>query len=369
MLNRWVVDSGGSSNEDNDYMQSHRGGSSYSEDNNSSSRNNNNNNNSLSLENIEQIMSQMFGSCSSNLQSLFGAISSPSSNSSKTNHNSNKHRHRTGTSNRSKGTATTEESSTNSKRCRKLSRRSKSEVDYRRKRSINKTHDLSRRHRSMSTRSNGYAAATTPTTTDYDFITSLLPRKGIENTEIAVEHHDDDVSAISAYTLNEMYANEIHQVALANSKAKQQHSNNNSSSDNNNNNNRADDRTNGNHGVSLGVNINAHGNSNNYNNNNTCLTPTYDEYGKENISDVASHLSMMSSSETTEFESIWRTKSAGSPSSKSNADNCNANVVRRDSTSGLICRDNRYARNREIKRSPLTLIDENDLLYVDEEEI
>ncbi len=203
--------------------------------------------------------------------------------------------------------------------------------------------------------------------TNYDALTSLLPRRGIENTEIALEHHDDDVSAISAHTLNEMYTDEIRLLGLNDSRNSDGDNNNNDSGNNHSN-------INVNPNANVNINISPNANNSNHNKDNTCSTPTYYEYGKENISDVGSHLSMKSSSETTEFESIWRTKSAGSPSSNSNADNCN--TANRDSNPncGPIYRDKRFTRNRETKRSPMTrspfaTIDENDLLYIDEEEI
>ena len=257
--------------------------------------------NNSSFESIELMITQMFGSCSSNIQSLFGTtLSSPRSRRSRSN---GPYTNRTASaSTKSESTATTEESSTHSKSKSRRKNMIRSRSLDCRTTPRNREKNL-RRHRSMS---KGYRERT-----------SIVPNRDIEYTEIAVTHFDDDVSAISARTLNEMYDDEMRKLAIANAKNKK----------------------------------------------NAIHQSTF-EVEKENISDESSHISQKSSG-TTEFESIWRTKSNGSPTNRNNADNCRA-IVRRDLKNGSICRQGRLW---ELKRSTFATINENDSLYVDEEEI
>jgi hypothetical protein len=294
----------------------------------------------MSLENLEVMITQMFGSCSSNLQTLFGANSPRSSRYVCPNRNGN--------SSRSDSTITTEESSTNSKKNHHSNnknnvRRTKS-LDYRRRK---KSRDTGiRRHRSMS--KNHHASKST----------SILPHRNIENTEIEV-HHDDDVSAISAHTLDDMYDKEIRLQQIALAKANLKNLNRQPSA----------------HSVPEPVSVPVPG-----------PLPVSD--GKENATTTAEEDSFLSE-DTTEFESIWRTKSLKSPQdNSSNVDNYHSSAVKGssknnskgnshshnhgNSNSDSIRRDSRISRSRKrelLKRSPFATIDENDSLYVDEQEI
>lgn len=161
---------------------------------------------------------------------------------------------------------------------------------------------IMRRHRSMS---RNLAAST-----------CIVPKR--ENTEIAVSNCDDDVSAISAHTLNEMYKEELQRLQLQqiqNAKNAQMQ------------------------------------------NKNSAPAPL--------ISPVSDSISPRSS-DTTEFESIWKTDSAGGSPSNSNVDNYHSDMKRDLSVnSGSIYRESRL----QGQSAQFATIDENDSLYVDEQEI
>jgi hypothetical protein len=266
---------------------------------------NSNNHDQYSFENIETLISQIFGSCSSNIQSFFGGMNN-SPRSSYYHPGSNRTNRTTGASTMSESTETTAESSTQSKSRAKAKAKARTNHNVRRSRSMDcrrtkKSCDpVIRRHRSMSK--------------SYVDRTSILPRP-IENTEIiAVENLNDDVSAISAQTLNEMYADELRLKAITKVHQKKYPS------------------------MHTGM-------------------------GKENIPEEDSLLS----SDSTDFESIWRSKSNGSIS-YGKADNRRANT-KKGLQNASICRDSRYTKQRELKKNPFATIDENDSLYVDEQEI
>lgn len=256
---------------------------------------------SSSLQNIEVFITQLFGSCSSNLQSIFGNSDAIA-------------RYRSSDTSLSETTHTTEESSTNSNSKRKVevnnrsrsrNRRSKS-TDVRRRMRSRET--SLRRHRCMS---KSYAISST----------SIVPKR--ENTEIAVTNCDDDVSAISAHTLNEMYREELQRLKLQQIQ-----------------------------------------NVKNAQMQNTIsrLSPL--------VSPASDSISPRSSG-TTEFESIWKTDSVSGSPSNSNVDNYYSDVRRDpDINSGSIYRDTRINRQKDqLKSTPFATIDENDSLYLDEQEI
>ena len=240
---------------------------------------------SSSLENIVYILAHMFGSCSSHLQTFFNSTNSPLKR-----HRREKTKNKGSyKADRSESTVTTEESSNHSKsnyNSKKLRSRSTGSLRHKQE------HDLHmRRHRSLSKFDNSR--------------TSSIPRR--EDTEIAVMKHDDDVSAISAHTLNEMHRKEIVRMLMMNQ-----------------------------------------------------MKATTEEHF---IEEAASRVSFISS-ETSDFPSIWKAKSIGSPLN-SNADNYHS-VYRREKHIDPHYRD-------DIRRhhSHFATIDEysNDSLYVDEQEI
>ena len=251
-------------------------------------------NNQSSFESIELVVRKIFGSCSANLHHFFVSptkehlkpIRHRGSRQSNINNNI--------TSIHSHGTATTDTSSTNSnpkqsykttksktkQSCKKKRSRS---LDCRRKEGND---SQIRRHRSLSKSCQVNR-------------TSIVPQR--EYTEIAVvQHQDDDVSAISAYTLDEMHYEEMQQLAMLR------------------------------------------------------------QHNVLSRDDAASHISQKSSG-TTEFESIWRTKSRGSPNH--NTDD------KRHLSKGAIYRDSCVSRRKGLKKSSITTIDEDNSLYVDEQEI
>lgn len=249
-------------------------------------------NRSSSLDTLVHLMERLFGSCSGNLQSIFGNTSSSRSRCA--------HPTKRTDSNDSQSTATTEESSIKSKpkESQKKLLKSKSAIDYSSKKK-SRDETIIRRHRS---------------TSKYDMSTSLALQR--QNTEIVVVQTDDDISAISAHTLNEMHRKELRQKqrkAIMSQKP---------------------------------------------------FSPV-NYPGKENMS-TNSYISELSEC-TTEFESIWKARSFGSPAN-SNADNYHS-VNRGDlRCNSSINRDNQLQRQRETRR-PFATIEENDSLYIDEQEI
>ena len=126
--------------------------------------------NRSSFDTLVHLMERLFGSCSGNLQSIFGNTSSSRSRCT--------HPTKRADSNDSQSTATTEESSIKSKpkESQKKSLRSKSVSDNSKKKSRDET--IIRRHRSKN---------------KYDMSTSLALQR--QNTEIVVDQTDDDISA------------------------------------------------------------------------------------------------------------------------------------------------------------------------------
>ena len=290
-------------------------------------------NNQSSFESIELVVRKIFGSCSANLHHFFVSptkehlkpIRHRGSRQSNINNNI--------TSIHSHGTATTDTSSTNSnpkqsykttksktkqsckkKRSRSLDCRRKEGNDsqIRRHRSLSKSCQVNRTSIVPQREYTEIADSRRKEGNDYQIRrhrslskscqvnrTSIVPQR--EYTEIAVvQHQDDDVSAISAYTLDEMHYEEMQQLAMLR------------------------------------------------------------QHNVLSRDDAASHISQKSSG-TTEFESIWRTKSRGSPNH--NTDD------KRHLSKGAIYRDSCVSRRKGLKKSSITTIDEDNSLYVDEQEI
>ena len=267
-----------------EYREKNGHGSSSSK---SSSRRN------ISLESIETIVSNLFGSCSANFQTFFSTSPRTETYTPQ----------KTRISTQSNCTSsTTKSSSYSGGKYRGEAARSKS-VDYRRRKKPCGFDDQ-RRVRSLSRGPNHF--------------TSMLPNGYIENTEITFPEHDDDVSTITARTLNEIYKEEMQ---------------------------RKSDKT-----------------SDQIDNIVSSLIS--DENKEVTVLEDATHISTKSSG-TTEFESIWRTKS--NLSSNRNADNNHCEAQRENIKSGIYRQS--LARLQGINCDQFSTIEEDDSLYMDEQEI
>mmetsp|Transcript_19160 Transcript_19160/g.22147 ORF Transcript_19160/g.22147 Transcript_19160/m.22147 type:complete len:265 (+) Transcript_19160:115-909(+) len=180
----------------------------------------------------EYILGQVLGSCT-NLQQFFESYSPRSSN-------------RDSFESRSRSTVTTEDSSSHSRSSYKKIKKARS-VEYHR---MSERQTNNRRHRSVS-KNYGRSGSRTMR---MSFSPTKVPVR--EPTEIEVVTYDDDVSAISARTLNEIYSNEMELKRVD----RQQHSG------------------------------------------------LYRDHDRFNGSDEQSNISYKSSVDTSEFESVWNAK-------------------------------------------------------------
>lgn len=258
---------------------------------------------------IETIITELFGSCSVNLQSIFESASPRTGWSDTLQQQTN-----AGTQSTSPTTKSSTQSPGVHNRMKKgMNIRSKS-LDCRTRK---KTRELEgqRRYRSMSR--------------VYDQRTSILPDRNIQATEISILDQDDDVSAITARTLNELYNEEMQRIA-------------------------AQTET---------------GTTNQIENSSTLSSDkeeVFEEVSEEVFED-ATHISMKSSG-TTEFESIWQSQS--NLNSTKNSDNTHFGANRETLKTRGIYRHNKQASLQRINRGgQFSTIEENGSLYGDEQEI
>ena len=290
----------------------------------------------LSLHSLETVITELFGSCSVNIQNFFDSASPRSSSYTP---------QRTSVSTNSNSTSPTAKSSTQTPTREDLEKkaiRSKSVEYSRRKKTRNLEHQ--RRYRSMSR---------------FDRMTTIEPaRKIMEETEISFTHQEDDVSVITSRTLNELCIETEESRRLA---AEQQEMLRKAAE-------QLDmrriaaERIEAEKEEQRRIAMEQH----NYidEEEEDSILSSEEENEIEEIMEDATHISAKSSG-TTEFESIWRTKS--NLSSNRNADNNHFAMVNASGTKSGIYRQ-KQGNLQHISRAHFSTIDEN-TLYINEQEI